>query len=856
MSMEKSWQRRVRGGVKPGSKRAAGRRPLAFEGLETRELLATLFVATSGSDAGAGTVDSPYRNIQRAVTAASSGDEIRVASGTYYYDSIAEVIDSKRNITYSSILKTQAVVSVYAKQLTLEGGYTTTNWAVANPAANPTIIDGQGGRRGVLVVGFDAPTGLDLEGFTIQNGLGTGIAARGGGDAAFGFGGGIFIDMGGQQSSTAPFTFRDMVFRNNTARASSPVGDEGGRGAGGAIAFRYARNVTIERTLFEGNTAQGGDGAAAGGGALGGALHLDHSSVTGVDVVFRGNLARSGNSSGDGRGSSTNEKADALGGAAAVQAGSTLSLTRATATGNRAIGGNAGGEGGDAYGGAFFAEYADANLAISGSFLQGNVAQAGNGSSAGSAGGGAIMLQNSGLSLLGSRVVGNAVASGNGAGAVVGGGGIYLARYNGAATHSITSTVIADNGVALGPNTTGSGGGAGVWLQGVNATITHATFDNNHLDSRLAQGRAIYLVGGGMTATTLSLNNSILSNHSGGRVEAGSVDIQHGTTGSVTFNNVLTFNEQSLIGTTTNSAVNGLNTVRAAGPSAALPSLYNAPGSPYWDYHLVKTGANPAIDAAVGSTTALDLDGNPRGGAAPDLGAAEAIAPRFEFAGPVAVGEGDVAQIVVVRRGDLSAAGSVQVVIQAGGSAAAGTDYQPFAGNAVTVTFAPYEESKVVSLATGDNATANAAKTINIALQPSPAGDPNNRIGALGATTVTILDVNAIPSSPNLGFVAEIQPLRNGKGVVGARIQFNAALSKASIKKKLARAFALRKLSGRGAFPKIRSARYLAGSSTVVLRFSRPLRTGSSALLVLKLPRLKDVSGRSLAGANTFTFTA
>lgn len=54
-----------------------------LEALETRDLLALLYVSTTGNDTNPGTTDSPWRTLQYAVDNIAPGDTILVRSGTY-----------------------------------------------------------------------------------------------------------------------------------------------------------------------------------------------------------------------------------------------------------------------------------------------------------------------------------------------------------------------------------------------------------------------------------------------------------------------------------------------------------------------------------------------------------------------------------------------------------------------------------------------------------------------------------------------------------------------------------------------------------------------------------------------------
>lgn len=54
-----------------------------FEPLESRRVLSTLYVSTTGSDTNPGTADAPWRTLQYAVDVIAPGDTVLVKSGTY-----------------------------------------------------------------------------------------------------------------------------------------------------------------------------------------------------------------------------------------------------------------------------------------------------------------------------------------------------------------------------------------------------------------------------------------------------------------------------------------------------------------------------------------------------------------------------------------------------------------------------------------------------------------------------------------------------------------------------------------------------------------------------------------------------
>jgi len=118
-------------------------------------------ICVDGSAAGTGngSVANPYRTIQEAVTAASNGDIIKVARGTY-----AEA------------------VQIVQKKVQLLGGFAGDgNYNTANPQANETIITGTGAAPCIWVYNdAKAISGtLTISGFTIRNGQ-RGIELSGG----------------------------------------------------------------------------------------------------------------------------------------------------------------------------------------------------------------------------------------------------------------------------------------------------------------------------------------------------------------------------------------------------------------------------------------------------------------------------------------------------------------------------------------------------------------------------------------------------------------------------------------------------------------------------------------------------
>ena len=106
-------------------------------------------MAPSGADApGRGTAAAPFRTIQFAVNQSFSGDVILLAGGTYTFDAGSAVTNEP---------EVNQVVTISGKRLAIYGGYSVADgYTKSNPQANPTVVDGEGQRRGFYVVGRPA----------------------------------------------------------------------------------------------------------------------------------------------------------------------------------------------------------------------------------------------------------------------------------------------------------------------------------------------------------------------------------------------------------------------------------------------------------------------------------------------------------------------------------------------------------------------------------------------------------------------------------------------------------------------------------------------------------------------------
>ena len=174
-------------------------------------------ICVDGSSSGSenGTPSNPYRTIQAAVNAASNGDIIKVAKGTY-----------------------SEAVQISQKKVQLLGGFSGSgDFNSANPQANPTIIAGTSAAPCIWIdIDMMISGSLTINGFTIRNGQ-RGIELSGGWSD--------FLDN---------ITIENNIIENN--------GETGTSQRGGGIGLE-GKNVTIKNNIIRNNKSD--RGAAIGG---------------------------------------------------------------------------------------------------------------------------------------------------------------------------------------------------------------------------------------------------------------------------------------------------------------------------------------------------------------------------------------------------------------------------------------------------------------------------------------------------------------------------------------------------------------------------------------------------------------
>jgi len=314
----------------------------------------------TGANNGNSWMDA-YTDLQSAFSAASGGNEIWVAAGTY-----RPTAGTDRSISFT--LKNNVVIF---------GGFVGTETARTqrDPSSNITTLSGDIGVVGNnsdnsyhVVIGSNTNRATILDGFTISNGY-----AEGGYPSS---------DGGGLYSYLGNLTLSNLIFKDNSAIFGGGMYSEGytsynmaqpvltnvtfinnaGRGEGGGMENRYYSQPTLTNVSFIGNTSY-----RSGGGMLnlsycdsiltnvtfsnntavaGGGLSNIGSNSTLTNVTFNNNFSFEWGGGMDNAGNSnstltnvtfTSNSATTFGGAISNQVNATITLTNVTINGNSAV---------------------------------------------------------------------------------------------------------------------------------------------------------------------------------------------------------------------------------------------------------------------------------------------------------------------------------------------------------------------------------------------------------------------------------------------------------------------------------------------------------------------------------------
>jgi parallel beta-helix repeat protein len=581
--------------------------------------------ATSLTVCPSGPTTCDYATIQAAVDAAHEGDVIKVATGVYTGIN-----------TYGG---TQQVVYI-SKTVTIQGGYSTTNWIAAYPVTQPTVLDAQGKGRVISLVGNITPT---LEGLRITNGasdFGGGILASAAHPAISGcqvYSNVAAMQGGGVYLSSAPATLIDnSIYGNMAGEAGGGVSVRGSASTlsvgnqvysnsaltGGGIEVGYSDNARLTGNQVYSNTAN----------TSGGGIYIwDSDAITLTNNQIRSNAVASGNGGGVffthvHTSTLTNNNvysntADNEGGGIYLSNGSALLADNNQIFWNSAtVGGG-------------MAIHSSHHVTLTGNQVYNNSVR--------DAGGGLYAWGSSFMTLADNQFSGNAATQGNG------GGLFFSAIYTSSLMHN-----------QIYSNVAGSGGG--IYLTSGRLGIERNLIANNRANTD----------GGGIRVfdTILGLyNNMIVDNATPRRDGVGGIDFQYGSNGVLVhntiarnvgpnggygilmagqeagtellvlalYNNIVVSHTVgisvtqgravALNGTLfgTGDWVNGLDW-SGAGQVLTYANVWGDPhfvSPPMSDYHIHPDSA--AVDAGIRYYVGTDFDGTPRPIGLPDIGADE-----------------------------------------------------------------------------------------------------------------------------------------------------------------------------------------------------------------------------------------
>jgi len=579
-----------------------------------------------------------YHTIQAAVDAASEGDVIKVAGGTY-----TDVHNRQAPVGYpdppaDGIIRQVVYIS---KSVTLRGGYSTAFSDPPDPVANPTTLDAQEGGRALCIIGEISPK---IEGLRLSGGDAKGLGGNPWvGDA----GGGVYV------ISAAATISNNQVFSNSAeyggglflahsgATIDGNTVSENSADKGGGL-YMYRSDASLCGNSVVSNTADYGGGLLL----WDSDASLDGNSVVSNTADWGGGLSLFNNTGAlDGNTVSANS-AESGGGLAlfsseAMLSGNTVSANSAN------------------YGGGLYLSGSPATL--SGNTIVSNTGYWGGG----------VYLGGSAATLSGNAIFSNTASLG---------GGLYLsfaaARLNGN-TISVNfaygdggGLYLTSSDAALGDNTisvnTAYSYGGGLYLTSSDATLRNNTISANSTQ-RHGGGGLCLSFSDAMLVNNVVSDNQAASVGSGLYIEFssprllhttiahnGAADLTPGSGGdgsgvhitgfgawlprsSVTMTNTILVrhivgitvtegNTATLVGTLWGEDT-WANGVAWGGAGTVITGTRNVTDSPgfvdpeHGDYHLGAESA--AIDAGVEAGVRIDLDHEPRPYLAPDLGADE-----------------------------------------------------------------------------------------------------------------------------------------------------------------------------------------------------------------------------------------